>query len=78
MIEGFEKEKENENDDIEEEDPQYDDDETTTEKEIEDFEKTLKADYSAGSKLMNENDCLEMIGKLNTQQQKIFDDLFRE
>ena len=81
LIQEAEKDREEEDDDIEENESPYIDEETTAEKEIEDFEKTLKAEakrvlsnYNSGSDLMEEEDYLEMINKLNDQQRAIFDD----
>ena len=81
LIQEAEKDREEEVDDIEENESPYIDDETTAEEEIEDFEKTLKAEakrvlsnYNSGSDLMKEEDYLEIINKLNDQQRAIFDD----
>ena len=81
LIEEVGKDREEECDDMEEIDSPYIDEETTAEEEIKDFEKKLKAEaqkmmtnYNAGSSLMEENDYLEMISKLNEQQRNIFDD----
>merc|ERR1712030_238779 len=76
----FEK-KEDKADDLEEDLSPYIDDETTTEREIEDFEKSLKADakktisnFNDGSIEVDEETYLEMIRQLNDGQRKIFDD----
>ena len=68
-------------DDLEEDISPYIEDETTTEKEIEDFEKSLKADakkmisnFNEGSLEVDEETYLEIIRKLNVGQRKIFDD----
>ena len=81
LIEEAEKDREEDIDDIEESVSPYIDEETTAEENIEDFEKKLKAEakrmltnYNAGSTLMEEDDYLEMISKLNEQQRAIFDD----
>ena len=68
-------------DDSDEED-EYIEEETTTEKDIEDFEKTIKkqaersvANYNAGrDEKMDEKDYLDMIRKLNANQREIFND----
>merc|ERR1712030_234822 len=76
----FEK-KEDKADDLEEDLSPYIDDKTTTEREIEDFEKSLKADakkmisnFNDGSIEVDEETYLKMIRQLNDGQRKIFDD----
>ena len=80
VIEDVEK-KDDESDDLEEDISPYIEEETTTENEIEDFEKSLKADakkmisnFNDGSIEVDEETYLEMIRKLNDGQRKIFDD----
>ena len=80
IVEEFENNEENQNE-IEEDEPEYIHEETTSEKDIEDFEKGLKAEakkmlsnFNAGSIEMEEETYLEMINKLNFGQRKIFDD----
>ena len=84
MIEAVEEaeKKGEEMDELEEdEESTYIDEETTAEKDIEDFEKSLKADakkmltnFNDGVTEISEENYLEIISKLNNDQRKIFDD----
>ena len=65
----------------EDEELTYIEEETTSEKDIEDFEKSLKADakkmltnFNDGATEISEENYLEIISKLNNDQRKIFDD----
>ena len=75
------KDKEDDADDLEECESPYIDEETTLEEDIEDFEKKMKSDaqkvlnnFSSCMNLLEENDYLEIIDKLNEEQRGIFDD----
>ena len=75
------KENEEEQDELEEDESHYTEDETTEEKDIEDFEKKLKAEakkmlsnFNAGCIEMEDDTYLEIIGNLNSGQRRIFDD----
>ena len=68
-------------DDLEDDDTEYIDDETTAEKDIEDFEQSLKAqakkmlsNFNEGKIDMDDKTYLETISNLNGGQRKIFDD----
>ena len=81
VIKEAEEQKEDDADDLEESESPYIDEETTHEEDIEDFEKKMKADaqrvlnnFNAGTGLMDEDDYLEVIAKLNDDQRRIFDD----
>ena len=81
LIQNAEKEKDTEIDDEMEEDSEYIVEETTDESDIKDFEKKMKqeaqkslSNFNAGNALMAEDDYLEMISKLNSQQREIFND----
>ena len=65
LIEEFERDREEECDDMEDMDSPYIDEETTAEEDIQDFEKKMKAEakrmltnYNAGSSLMDQNEYL--------------------
>ena len=79
-IEKFEKD-EIDLDDLEDDDTEYIDDETTAEKDIEDFEQSLKAqakkmlsNFNEGKIDIDDKTYLETISNLNGGQRKIFDD----
>merc|ERR1712002_440038 len=81
VIKEAEERKEDDSDDLEESETPYIDEETTLEEEIEDFEKKMKAEaqrvlnnFTSGTNLMDEDDYLEIIDKLNDDQRRIFDD----
>ena len=81
IVKESEENKEDDSDDLEESETPYIDEETTLEEEIEDFEKKMKAEaqrvlnnFTSGTDLMDEDDYLEIIDKLNDDQRRIFDD----
>ena len=81
VIKETEERKEDDFDDLEESESQYIDEETTLEEEIEDFEKKMKAEakrvlnnFSSSTGMMEEEEYLEIIDKLNDDQRGIFDD----
>ena len=83
MIREVEKNKETSDTLEEDEDEEniYMDEETTTQDEVADFEKHVKEqakkvlnNYNAGLEIMAEDKYLELVGQLNGQQRKIFDD----
>ena len=76
-----EEKKEFEDIDSDDEDEDFNDDETTTAEEMEDFQKYIKAQakqqlkkYNDGKEKMTDDDYLKNINSLNKQQRKIFDD----
>merc|ERR1712243_21542 len=80
IVKEAEENKEDDSDDLEESETPYIDEETTLEEEIEDFEKKMKAEeqrvlnnFNSGTDLMDEDDYLEIIDKLNDAQRRIFD-----